>query len=75
MARDRYYDDTDRPQRNDDKYFANMPDKVVMKEYPKPPYGLEDYYDDNPAGIDELAVDNYKRVNRNKDPQNRGGLG
>ena len=48
MAKDRYYDnDTMPPRREQDKYFANMPDKDVMKEYPHAEYGLRGYYNDS----------------------------
>lgn len=46
------------------KGFANLPEEKVMKEYPKASYGAREDYNDTREGIDMLARDNAKQMNK-----------
>jgi hypothetical protein len=73
--KDRYYGadmKVERGNKGEDS-FAGMPMKVVLKAYPKTPYGLTGSYDDSPAGMDMQMEDNFKRINSHRMPQNKGG--
>jgi hypothetical protein len=62
--------------RSENRYHANMPTEVVMKEYPKMGYGLPEGYEDNIGGIDSKAMkDHTKIVSQMKGGDNdyRGG--
>jgi len=45
--------------------FANMPQEVKHKSYPKAEYGIpEGYYRDNREGIDAYAKENYQTIKK-----------
>jgi len=46
--------------------FANMPDKVVMKPYPKSPYDPAGYVYDDLAGIDYQMMEDVKGQKKQK---------
>lgn len=46
--------------------FANMPQEVKHKSYPKASFGTDCHYRDNIEGIDAYASENYKTVQKQK---------
>lgn len=59
----RYYDEELR--REQSKYFANMPDKVITKEYPRDYDGIDAEMNDNIYGIDETKRKMKEKIDRN----------
>ena len=50
---------------NEDKSaMANLPQNVMMKEYPKFKYGLNEYLNDTQSGIDEQIYDDMSQMKR-----------
>jgi len=52
--------------------FANMPQEVKHKMYPKQEYGIECNYRDTLDGIDAYASENYKKVMKQKRSASEG---
>lgn len=50
--------------REQSKYFANMPDEVVQKEFPRPSYGLDYSLNDNIYGIDENQSEMKRKIEK-----------
>lgn len=48
--------------------FANLPQEKMMKDYPKAEYGINGY-NDTREGIDMLAKDNHKQLQKQKVPR------
>ncbi len=46
--------------------FANMPQEVKHKSYPRAEYGIDCHYRDNIEGIDDYSRENYKTVEKQK---------
>lgn len=46
--------------------FANMPQEVKHKSYPKANYGLDCNYRDNVEGLDAYARENHNKVMKQK---------
>lgn len=44
--------------------MANMPQNVIMKEYPKMRYGLDPYLDDTCSGIDKQIYDDMSQMKK-----------
>jgi len=53
--------------------FANMPQEVKHKAYPKGAYGCPGGYRDNREGIDEYAKENYMKIKKqHRSPSDAG---
>lgn len=52
--------------KEDHSCIANLPQEVMMKEYPKFMYGLDPYLNDTQSGIDSQIYDDMKQMKRHK---------
>lgn len=52
--------------RSEKNEFANMPQEVKHKSYPKSNYGVDCHYRDNIEGIDAYSRENHKTVMKQK---------
>ncbi len=48
----------------DHSSFANLPQNVMMKEYPRFMYGLDPYLNDTSSGIDDQIYDDMHQMKR-----------
>lgn len=46
------------------KSMGKLPDQVIMKDYPKSPYGLKGGYGDTMEYIDSVASQNSAKLNK-----------
>ena len=77
MAKRKFYDATEREMESkegsmlsdDRSAIANLPQNVMMKPYPRCPYGVESRLDDSISGIDRQigADDSAARRGRSKE--------
>jgi len=52
---------------SEDHYsFANLPQNVMMKEYPRFQYGLDPYLNDTSSGIDNQMYDDMHQMKRHE---------